>query len=90
MVAPLRCGFISGLPVSKFSLSCQTQASEEFQRTINGDVADFRVYFSNLRINLRKVLVSGRVEKGGDDLFPLLRRLQPFPRNARLKETFFQ
>ena len=90
VMGPLRSGLISGLSVSEFSLGGQAEASEELQGAIDGDVADFRVCFGDLRINLCKVLVSGGIEKGGEDLFPLFGRLQPFSRNACLKETVFQ
>jgi len=90
VMGPLRSGLISGLSVSEFSLGGQAEASEELQGAIDGDVADFRVCFGDLRINLCKVLVSGGIEKDGEDLFPLFGRLQPFSRNTGLKETVFQ
>jgi len=90
VMTSLESGFIPGLSVNKFSLGCQAEASEELQGTIDGDIADFRISFSDLCINLCKVLVSGGIEKDGEDLFPLFGRLQSFSRNVCLKETIFQ
>lgn len=90
VMAPFRSGLISGLSVSKFSLGCQAETGEELQGTINGDVADFGICFSDLSIDFRKVLMSGRVEKDREDLFPLFGCLQSFFGNACLKETALQ
>ncbi len=87
VVAPFRGGLISGLSISKFSLGGQTQSSEQFEGTIDGDVADLRIGLCNLRINLGKAFVPGRIEKNSKDLFPLLCRLQPFAGNACSKEA---
>jgi len=90
VMAPFRSGFISGLSVSKFSLSSQAETSEKFKGTIDGDVADFRIGSGDLGINLCEVLMPGGIEEDGEDLFPLFGGLQPFFGDACLKETAFQ
>jgi hypothetical protein len=84
MVSPDR-GLISGLPITEPSLGCQTETGEELQGPINGGHPDFRVCFRHLGMNLREILVAGRVEEDLEDLFPLFGRFQPFFGNPQLQ-----
>lgn len=89
VVAPLPSRLVPGLSISESSLGGQTQPSEELEGTIDGDIANFGIGFCDLRIDLCKALVPGRIEKNSKDLFPLLCRLQPFAGNACSKEAVF-
>jgi hypothetical protein len=72
VMASFQGGFIPGLSVGKFSLGRQAETGEELQGAIDRHVADFRIDFGDLRIDLGKVFVSGGTEKDFEDLFPLL------------------
>ena len=89
MVASFRSRFVSRLPILEFSSVGQTQPGQELEGTVNGDVADFRVGFGDLGINLCKTLVAGGVQEDVENLFPLFGRLQPFFRDPGLKEVGF-
>jgi len=78
MMGSFRGGFISGLPIRKFSLGGQAETGEEPQGPVNGRVADRGVRFGHLSINLREVLVAGGIQEDMEDLFSLLGRLQSF------------
>jgi hypothetical protein len=78
-------GLIPGLTVTELPLGGQTETGEEFQGPIDRGVPDFRVDFDDLGMNLREILVAGRVEENLKNLFPLLGRFQPFFGNPRLQ-----
>ena len=78
VVASFRSRFVSRLPILKFSSSGQTQPGQKLESAVNGDIADSRVGFGHLGINLCETPVSGGVQEDVENLFPLLGRLQPF------------
>lgn len=85
VVGSFRRGFIPRLPVLKFSPGGQTQPGQKLEGAVNGDVADFRVGFSHLGINLCETLMSGGIQEDVENLFPLFGRLQPFFRDPCFK-----
>ncbi len=78
MMVPPDRRLISGLPVTEPSLGREAETGQEFQRPVNRRHPDFWIAFRNLRMNLRKAFMAGRVEKHLEDLLPLFGRLQPF------------
>jgi len=89
MVGSIGSRFVSRFPILKFSSSGQTKPGQKLEGAVHGNIADFRVGFSNLGINLCETLVPGGVQKGVEDLFPLLCCLQPFLGDPCFKEVSF-
>jgi hypothetical protein len=57
MMPSFRNRFISGLPVPKFSLGGQAETGEKFQGAVYSNIANFRIDFGNLSIDLGKALM---------------------------------
>ena len=78
VVASFGGGLISCLAILEFPPGGETQLGQKLEGAVNGNVADLRVGFNDLGIDLRKALVAGRIQEDVEDFFPLLGRLQPF------------
>ena len=57
MMPSFRNRLISGLSVTEFSLTGQAETGEELQGAVYGSIANFRICFSDLGINLWKVFM---------------------------------
>jgi hypothetical protein len=89
MVALSLNRFILSLSIRPFPLGGQAQTGEKLQGSIDRRIADLGIHLGHLGIDLTQILVSRRVEKDSQNLFPLFGRFQAFSKSPHLEEILF-